>query len=173
MATQLVLRELFGGAMQMAVPCSLQDVSDARPVPDHQEVWADGSTDQSVIVEIVVGVADLIELETHTANWGIAESRTHSTSALFTQERSTVKHPAPNLQLCIAWLMMKHLLYARTHRRQQLLTMPHQPHFTFMTWHNSTAAHLQCCSRSKCLVRQFISQLKEGISGKSRLELQT
>ena len=50
----LPLRQLFGGAVIMGIPARLVDVSDFRPVPDNQEVLADGSTDQSVIVEIMV-----------------------------------------------------------------------------------------------------------------------
>ncbi len=46
--------QLFGGAMEMAFPQRLIDVSDFRPVPDHQEVFADGGEDQSLIVEILV-----------------------------------------------------------------------------------------------------------------------
>lgn len=48
------LRQLFGGAMSMAIPPRLADISDFRPVPDNQEIAADASTDQSVIIEIMV-----------------------------------------------------------------------------------------------------------------------
>jgi hypothetical protein len=50
---ELVRRELFGGAMEVACPARMVDVSDFRPVPDHQEVLADGSLDQSLVVEVV------------------------------------------------------------------------------------------------------------------------
>lgn len=54
MATHpLVNRQLFGGAAELAFPQELIDISDFRPVPDHQEVFADGSTDQSLVVEIL------------------------------------------------------------------------------------------------------------------------
>eukprot|EP00878_Enallax_costatus_P012874 GHUV01013442.1.p1 GENE.GHUV01013442.1~~GHUV01013442.1.p1 ORF type:complete len:198 (+),score=55.92 GHUV01013442.1:334-927(+) len=43
---------LFGDAMNARLPRRFVDVSDFRPVPDHQEVWADGATDQSVVIEI-------------------------------------------------------------------------------------------------------------------------
>ncbi len=49
-----LVRQLFGGAVSLSVPARLVDVSDFRPVPDNQEVLADGATDQSVIVEIMV-----------------------------------------------------------------------------------------------------------------------
>lgn len=51
---QMSQRPLFGGMASMAMPTRMQDVSDFRPVPDHQEVHADGATDQSVIVEVFV-----------------------------------------------------------------------------------------------------------------------
>lgn len=50
----LPLRQLFGGAVAIGVPDRLVDVSDFRPVPDNQEVLADGATDQSLIIEIMV-----------------------------------------------------------------------------------------------------------------------
>ena len=46
-------RPLYGGMVDLLVPQSMTDVSDYRPVPDHQEVFSDGLTDQSLIVEIV------------------------------------------------------------------------------------------------------------------------
>ncbi|KAL0030274.1 hypothetical protein WJX77_007077 [Trebouxia sp. C0004] len=50
---QLITRALFGGAIKMSLPQRFVDVSDYRPVPDHQEVWTDATLDQSVILEIV------------------------------------------------------------------------------------------------------------------------
>lgn len=44
--------ELYGGAMSLEIPSRLVDISAFRQVPDHQEVFADADTDQSVIVEI-------------------------------------------------------------------------------------------------------------------------
>jgi hypothetical protein len=35
------------------VPSSYADVSDFRPVPDNQEVFADPMTDRSIIIEIL------------------------------------------------------------------------------------------------------------------------
>jgi Ran-interacting Mog1 protein len=45
---------LFGGAANFALPDRMRDVSDFRPVPDHQEVFTDASVDQSVIIDILV-----------------------------------------------------------------------------------------------------------------------
>ncbi|CAG9465876.1 unnamed protein product [Pedinophyceae sp. YPF-701] len=50
---ELVQRELYGGAISLRIPSVFVDVSDFRPVPDHQEVWADGATDRSLVVEVV------------------------------------------------------------------------------------------------------------------------
>lgn len=49
----LVPRPLYGGAAQLGIPQRFADISDFRPVPDHQEVFADASLDQSLVVEIV------------------------------------------------------------------------------------------------------------------------
>lgn len=35
---QLVARALYGGAIEMTIPMRFEDVSDFRPVPNHQEV---------------------------------------------------------------------------------------------------------------------------------------
>ena len=57
---EIAERDLFGGAVVMACPARLTDVSDFRPVPDNQEVFADGSRDQSLVFEIVVSCIDLV-----------------------------------------------------------------------------------------------------------------
>ncbi|KAJ2896720.1 hypothetical protein GGI21_005015, partial [Coemansia aciculifera] len=49
-------RSLFGGAMSIDIPERLTDVSNLRQVPDHQEVFADAKTDESVIIEILEAV---------------------------------------------------------------------------------------------------------------------
>ncbi|KAJ2870716.1 hypothetical protein GGH93_005367 [Coemansia aciculifera] len=49
-------RNLFGGAMSMAIPKDMTDISLLRQVPDHQEVFADAQTDTSIIVEILESV---------------------------------------------------------------------------------------------------------------------
>jgi len=46
-------RELFGGGLRCDLPERFMDISDFRPVPDHQEIFADAAKDQSIIVEIV------------------------------------------------------------------------------------------------------------------------
>lgn len=47
------LRQLFGGAILVELPTEFVDVSNVRDVPDHQEVFANQDTDQSVIIEIL------------------------------------------------------------------------------------------------------------------------
>mmetsp|Transcript_156475 Transcript_156475/g.276400 ORF Transcript_156475/g.276400 Transcript_156475/m.276400 type:complete len:193 (-) Transcript_156475:177-755(-) len=44
---------LYGGAITCDMPSTFDDVSAIREVPDHQEVWADRSSDRSLIVEIL------------------------------------------------------------------------------------------------------------------------
>jgi len=46
------MRGLYGGALSVSLPTRFEDVSPVRPVPDHQEVFADTATDQSFIVEV-------------------------------------------------------------------------------------------------------------------------
>ena len=45
------------------LPERFLDVSDARPVPDHQEVWGDPSRDQSLVVEAVERAADVADAD--------------------------------------------------------------------------------------------------------------
>jgi len=45
-------RELYGGAITICLPNRFIDCSKVRQIPDHQEVWADGDTDQSIIIEL-------------------------------------------------------------------------------------------------------------------------
>eukprot|EP01108_Squamamoeba_japonica_P008426 TRINITY_DN7491_c0_g1_i1.p1 TRINITY_DN7491_c0_g1~~TRINITY_DN7491_c0_g1_i1.p1 ORF type:complete len:218 (-),score=39.49 TRINITY_DN7491_c0_g1_i1:66-677(-) len=58
-ATKYMLQPLFGGAMQVALPTTLDDVSRVRQVPDHQEAFTEVSTDRSVIVELLAYDADV------------------------------------------------------------------------------------------------------------------
>ena len=60
MEVPIVVRRLFGGAVDLALPTRMVDVSEHRTVPDHQEVFTDANLDQSIIVEFVehLGVAD-------------------------------------------------------------------------------------------------------------------
>ncbi|KAJ2654246.1 hypothetical protein IWW48_006231 [Coemansia sp. RSA 1200] len=53
-----IQQQLYGGAMSMAVPAGMEDASAFREIPDHQEVFADGRTDQSIIIEILESVAE-------------------------------------------------------------------------------------------------------------------
>ncbi|KAJ2357245.1 hypothetical protein GGF43_001584 [Coemansia sp. RSA 2618] len=50
------VQSLFGGAMSIDIPVGMVDISNFREVPDNQEVFANASTDQSVIVEILESV---------------------------------------------------------------------------------------------------------------------
>ncbi|XP_031488007.1 uncharacterized protein LOC116256022 isoform X2 [Nymphaea colorata] len=46
-------RLLFGGAISSAFPMRFQDLSSIREVPDHQEVFADSSRDESLFFELL------------------------------------------------------------------------------------------------------------------------
>mmetsp|Transcript_1532 Transcript_1532/g.3100 ORF Transcript_1532/g.3100 Transcript_1532/m.3100 type:complete len:202 (+) Transcript_1532:172-777(+) len=58
-----VRRALFGGAIDMHLPERFVDVSDFRQVPDHQECFAEGTRDQSVLVELLDYKEDVIDGE--------------------------------------------------------------------------------------------------------------
>ena len=46
--------DLYGGMASIVLPTRMADVSDFRPVPDHQEIYTDANSDQSVMIEILV-----------------------------------------------------------------------------------------------------------------------
>ncbi|XLR23256.1 hypothetical protein S83_051156, partial [Arachis hypogaea] len=46
-------RPLFGGKLSSLFPHRFQDVSDIRQVPDHQEVFANTTRDESLIFELL------------------------------------------------------------------------------------------------------------------------
>ncbi len=46
--------QLFGGAIVAQLPDGWMDASDARPVPDNQEVWLEpDGAERSVVIEIL------------------------------------------------------------------------------------------------------------------------
>jgi len=47
------IRNLYGGAIQVDIPTRFIDVTTFRQVPDHQEIFVDEKTDQSVIIELL------------------------------------------------------------------------------------------------------------------------
>ncbi|KAJ1980642.1 hypothetical protein H4R33_005427 [Dimargaris cristalligena] len=52
MASRYFEQRLFGGHIECEVPKEFENVSEYRPVPDHQEVFATDTNDQSIIFEI-------------------------------------------------------------------------------------------------------------------------
>jgi len=53
----LETRRLFGGAVVLDVARRFRDLSSVVPVPDHQEVFADGARDETLVVELVDAIA--------------------------------------------------------------------------------------------------------------------
>ena len=43
---------LYGGAFSISIPSRFDDASTVRDIPNHQEVFVDGDTDQSIIIEL-------------------------------------------------------------------------------------------------------------------------
>lgn len=48
----MVKRALYGGAMECELDERYQDISAFRQVPDHQEVFCDPLTNESIVIEI-------------------------------------------------------------------------------------------------------------------------
>jgi hypothetical protein len=51
------LAQLYGGAITALIPTMMQDASDIRQVPDHQEVFLDKGSNNSLIIEILESTA--------------------------------------------------------------------------------------------------------------------
>ena len=58
---------LFGGAISINLPYNLIDASEIRDVPDNQEVFIHGITDQSIMIDIMEMVTkpNLEAIRTH------------------------------------------------------------------------------------------------------------
>ncbi|KAN0040050.1 hypothetical protein ACTA71_011934 [Dictyostelium dimigraforme] len=54
-------RQLYGGAIEIDIPKRFIDVTSYRHIPDHQELFSDEKSDQSVIIE-------LNEIQDHISN---------------------------------------------------------------------------------------------------------
>ncbi|CAM0140210.1 hypothetical protein VKS41_007788 [Umbelopsis sp. WA50703] len=54
----LTERPLFGGALSAPISTSFLDASQIRQIPDNQEVFVDGSTEQSLIIELLQLLAE-------------------------------------------------------------------------------------------------------------------
>jgi hypothetical protein len=60
MDEELKPRPLFGGSINIQLPERFIDISDFRPIPDNQEVFADANIDQSLIIDIMVRIHALL-----------------------------------------------------------------------------------------------------------------
>lgn len=60
MNEELKPRPLFGESINIQLPERFVDISDFRPIPDNQEVFADANIDQSLIIEIMVRIHALL-----------------------------------------------------------------------------------------------------------------
>ncbi|GLC61056.1 multicopy suppressor of ts gsp1 [Pleodorina starrii] len=93
-----VQRELWGGAVTCTVPARLLDVSDMRPVPDHQEVYADAEADQALIFEIVEHDAAVPDEECGRHIFQDAATGNEAASASLESVTSLGPQDAPHVQ---------------------------------------------------------------------------
>ncbi|CAI5461733.1 unnamed protein product [Closterium sp. Yama58-4] len=54
---------LFGGAIQADFPPRFEDISNFREVPNNQEVFADASRDESIVIELLEMKADVADAD--------------------------------------------------------------------------------------------------------------
>mmetsp|Transcript_70512 Transcript_70512/g.146828 ORF Transcript_70512/g.146828 Transcript_70512/m.146828 type:complete len:236 (+) Transcript_70512:164-871(+) len=60
---------LFGGALTISLPPLFVDMSNFRQLSDTQECWADASTDQSIVVEILAHDDEVADTECAAFYW--------------------------------------------------------------------------------------------------------
>lgn len=97
------VRPLFGGAITMAMPGRFTDISQVRQVPDNQEVFADPSTDQSFIVEILEIPPDAPDADAASFHFGVIASEGGAVEAQL--ETQTQQQAAMDgaLQRTVTW----------------------------------------------------------------------
>jgi hypothetical protein len=95
---ELVAVELYGGAIVSSLPKRFEDVSQLRHIPDHQEVYADNPTDQSIIFELnqLEAIDDEKAIEYHLND--IAEANEAFSTRIIVQG-SLEQKQLPNIDL--------------------------------------------------------------------------
>eukprot|EP00053_Salpingoeca_punica_P011924 m.106335 g.106335 ORF g.106335 m.106335 type:complete len:193 (+) comp15815_c3_seq1:65-643(+) len=90
------VRQLFGGAFTLRLPRRFEDVSELRQIPDTQEVFADGRTDQSVIVELL-SLAEEAEDDGKAAAFHFESLASDNSASEWSLESPSVVTDAPGL----------------------------------------------------------------------------
>jgi hypothetical protein len=83
-------RQLFGGAIQAAVPAEFADISGLRQVPDNQEVFAHAETDRSLIFDLLESEGDVPAADGAPAlfHWHVLARDSGAISSAVTHSRS-------------------------------------------------------------------------------------
>ncbi|EGD82611.1 hypothetical protein PTSG_03267 [Salpingoeca rosetta] len=104
MGDEPVVRPLFGGAMSMTVPARFMDISMVRQVPNNQEVFADASTDQSFIIEILELPPDAPDAEAARFHFDVIASEGGALSTeVETETQQRVVMGDNNVQRTVMW----------------------------------------------------------------------
>lgn len=106
---------MYGGAIRCEVPVTFVDVSDLRQVPDNQEVYADMSSDQSIICEILersdvvdAAAVDFYFNELAETNDALQSSKLDSNRALSADELPFLLSKPAYSTGATAWLGVGH-----------------------------------------------------------------
>eukprot|EP00803_Ostreobium_quekettii_P006780 evm.model.scf_141.10 EVM.evm.TU.scf_141.10 scf_141:136027-136755(-) len=90
-------RPLFGGAIEASIPKRFTDVANVRPVPDNQEVFADGERDQSLIFEVVQYQAQVADRDAADFFWRDVAQCNGAPGPFATSSASLEGYEAPGL----------------------------------------------------------------------------
>ena len=98
----------FGGAITATLPGHWLDASDARPVPDHQEVWLECDSDRSLIVELLerVECADAECAATHFEDVASGNGALHA--SVLTTSELLPQSLQPSMRSTVASCFMVH-----------------------------------------------------------------
>ncbi|KAI9209443.1 uncharacterized protein BJ171DRAFT_595177 [Polychytrium aggregatum] len=98
MTAQAHERALYGGAITAYIPDSFVDASTMREIPDHQEVYVDVDTDQSIIVELLDYLTDKSDLEAANYHfWELASDNSATDASQVISIRAINNSELPNL----------------------------------------------------------------------------
>lgn len=91
------IKQLWGGSFQALIPNRFLDLSDVRPVPNHQEIYSDSDYDQSIIFELNDMQRDLSDQQAVKFFW-MEGSASQATSFTPVASGHILLETLPNLQ---------------------------------------------------------------------------
>lgn len=97
MEIEYTIKQLFGGAIEAAVPAHCKDLSEAVIVPDNQEIFNDAHIRATVVIEILEGIPQQGQ-EAPTCLFADLAEYNESTESSISSTREVLPYECPNLR---------------------------------------------------------------------------